>query len=187
MILESLQKRIGGDAVGGSVEVSAGLFSLKLGELSDLPYVKPGDKTTGQPAKTEEHKLALQWTDSRYEIYARNRDMFLVHVLQPSKKPHQRFDIFMFLIKHDGRSFTSDIDYAEFFLGEMWGNRVIKVQNEGNTIGMSTSAYGPFLVICRLVFKDGCEVILDRYIDFEMEKRRESKNVTSILDSAEDA
>jgi hypothetical protein len=176
-VLESLRQRIGGSTGGGSVEVSAGFFSLKLGELRDLPYVKPTDDTAGKPTTSEENKLIRQWSESRNEIYLRNRDVFLAHILQPSKKPHQKFDIFIFLIrhegvlKHEGIDSSIEIDYAEFFLGKTWGNRVFKVQNEGGPIGLSTSAYGTFLVVCRLVFKDGYEVILDRYIDFEMGKQ----------------
>ncbi len=127
----------------------------------------------------DERKLIPSWTEKRNEIYLRNRDFFLVHVLEPSKQPHQKFDIFIFLVrhegvlKHEGIDFSIEIDYAEFFLGKTWGNRVFKVQNEGKgkPIGLSTSAYGTFLAICRVVFKDGYEVILDRYIDFEMGKQ----------------
>lgn len=125
----------------------------------------------------KENELTQQWTEARGPIYVRNRDVFLAHVLTPSKSPLHKFDIFIFLIrhqgvlKHKGVDSSIDIDYAEFFLGETWGNQIFKSQNKGGRIGFSTSAYGTFLVLCRVVFKDGYEVIIDRYIDFEMGKQ----------------
>jgi hypothetical protein len=171
-LLESVYKRIGGSTGGGSIEASVGIFSLKIGEdLRDLKYAQPTNATATLPAKIEENKLTQPWKKTRSEIYSRNRDVFLVHVLEPSKKPEQKFDIFMYLINHKGSNSTVDIDYVMFFLGKGWGNRVFKVQNEGGPIGLSTSAFGSFLAICHVVFKDGHEVTLDRYIDFEMGKQ----------------
>ena len=171
-ILGSINKRI---EEGGGFKASAGNASLELPEfVHDLPKVEPADPKV---TIAGERKLIPSWTEKRNEIYLRNRDFFLVHVLELSKHPHQKFDIFIFLVrhegvlKHEGIDFSIEIDYAEFFLGKTWGNRVFKVQNEGKPIGLSTSAYGTFLAICRVVFKDGYEVILERYIDFEMGKQ----------------
>jgi hypothetical protein len=64
----------------------------------------------------------------------------------------------------------SDVKSAEFFFGKYWGNQIFKVQREGSRIGISTSAYGPFLCTCLVTFADDTQVMLERYIDFEMEK-----------------
>jgi hypothetical protein len=55
---------------------------------------------------------------------------------------------------------------AEFFLGKYWGDRVIRVANQGGLVGISTSAYGEFLCVCRVTLTDGTQLMLDRYIDF---------------------
>ena len=122
-ILESIENRIGGDAHGGSIKANLGIFSLEIGEdLRDLPYVKPKDATATPVTNMKENELTQQWTEARGPIYVRNRDVFLAHVLTPSKSPLYRFDIFIFLIrhqgvlKHKGVDSSIDIDYAEFFL-----------------------------------------------------------------------
>ena len=48
------------------------------------------------------------------------------------------------------------------------GNRIFEGTREGNMIGVSTSAYGSFLCTCLVKFTDSKEVVLNRYIDFEM-------------------
>jgi hypothetical protein len=108
---------------------------------------------------------ADEWNRLRGGIYVANHDLFLVHMLSPSKEPGQVFDIFIYLRKHKARD-TPDVAFAEFFLGKYWGNRVFRVANKGKLVGLSTSAYGEFLCVCRVTLKDGAQVMLERYIDF---------------------
>ena len=177
-ILESVHKRIGGSASGGTLKANLGIFSLEIGEdLRHLQYVKTSDENATSATNMKEDKLPLQWTETRKQRYVHNRDVFLAHVLVPSKSSQHEFDIFIFLIRHQGFFKHEDIDssinidYAEFFLGQAWGNRTFKIINDGGPVGLSTSAFGTFLVVCRVMFKDGYEVIIDRYIDFEMGKK----------------
>jgi len=110
------------------------------------------------------------WTDARESIYSNNRDLFLAHVIRPSKKKGQVYDVFIYLIRHNSDDF-SDIDYAEFFLGPYWGNQIFTVKEETKGfIGISTAAYGTFLCFCKVFFKDGHTAELQRYIDFESER-----------------
>lgn len=168
-VFYSLQQRISGDAGGASIKASLGSFvSIEIGEdLRKLEQVSPSDK----PVITLTDTQIQQWTEARVDIYTKNRGVFLVHVLKPSQKPGQKFDIFMFLIGHHDAGALDKIAYAEFFFGKHWGNRVIKVEKKGDLIGLSTSAYGPFLAICLVVFTDGYKVTLNHYIDFEMGKQ----------------
>ena len=106
-----------------------------------------------------------EWNRQRGGIYAANYDLFLVHTLSPSGKKSQLFDIFIYVRKHKAPD-TPEIAFAEFFLGNYWGNTVFRVINEGGLVGLSTSAYGEFLCICRVTLKDGTQLMLDRYIDF---------------------
>lgn len=105
---------------------------------------------------------------TRESIYRDTRGVFLAHSLQPSQRPGQEFDIFIYLIRHRSTDF-SDVSRADFFLGKHWGNKVFQVHpTSREPIGIRASAFGTFLCICRVTFTDGDEAILHRYIDFEM-------------------
>jgi hypothetical protein len=110
------------------------------------------------------------WTVDRARIYDQNQHIFLAHRIRPSTQPDQLYDVSIFLVGVHGRRPTEVVERAEFFLGRAWGNRIFEVLNtgEGDTIGMSTAAYGPALCICRVVFRDGAETLLHRLLDFEM-------------------
>ena len=99
--------------------------------------------------------------EQRREIYERSRKLFLVHILSPSSKPGQLFDIQIYLKRHKEEP-IEDVESAVFFFGRSWGNRIFEGTREGNVIGVSTSAYGSFLCTCLVKFTDGTEVILDR-------------------------
>jgi hypothetical protein len=140
-------------------------------ELKNLDYAKQESPITKQlvgsdGATREKHRVA---------IYEKNKGIFLTHVISPSDDPQQKFDVFIYLIGHKRTDF-SDVDQAEFFFGHMWGNQVFKRKEKNGIIGISTSAYDPFLCTCCVRFKNGDEIQLDRYIDFEM-KRVFNKNL----------
>ena len=105
----------------------------------------------------------------REAIYEQNRRVFLVHVLTPSKEPGQKYDLFIYLKRHGDKD-ISDVAKAEFFFGNSWGNRIFTGSRDGSVIGVSTSAYGPFLCTCLVTFDDGYQTSIYRYIDFEMGK-----------------
>ncbi|MCP3895900.1 MAG: hypothetical protein GY706_14920 [Bacteroides sp.] len=114
------------------------------------------------------------WTDERFARYKSRRFTELVHVIERSADPKQEYDILLYLFRHRqhgaGSPFgLSDVQKAEFFLGQAWKNRVFTCLNDGsgNYIGIKVSAYGPFMCLCRVTFVDGETVVLDRYIDFE--------------------
>ena len=109
------------------------------------------------------------WNFRRNDTYERNRGVFLTHIIYPSKRQGQDFDVFIYLIRHKTEQ-LDDILLAEFFLGPYWENRIFPAVQQNGFIGISTSAYGTFLCVCRVTFKDGAQVYLDRYIDFEMRR-----------------
>ena len=147
-------------------------FILALGQdLNNLNYVSPQPSKAELPAELsgEEHDLATPRGRSkeRTDIYTKFRRIFLVHVLTPSSKPRQKYDIFIYAMRHKKED-ISDIAKAEFFFGKSWGNRIFPGTREGNVIGVATSAYGSFLCTCLITFNDGTQVTLYRYVDFEM-------------------
>jgi hypothetical protein len=108
-----------------------------------------------------------EWNERRNAVYQAHRDVFLTHIIRPSSKPGQRFDVFIYLTRHKSEDFT-DVLFAEFFLGPYWENKVFPAVAKSNFIGISTSAYGTFLCICRVTFKDMTHLYLD--LDFETQR-----------------
>lgn len=110
-----------------------------------------------------------EWNARRNAIYSDHRNLFLTHIVRPSAKSGQAFDVFIYLIRHKSEDF-SDVRVAEFFLGPSWENKVFPAIEQNGFIGISTSAYGTFLCTCRITFTDGKPLYLERYIDFEMQR-----------------
>lgn len=159
-LFETFRIRI---AKGSSVKAGP----IEIGEdLRSLEYMSPIEDNI----KTKEensNKPDCEWVTERTDIYQKQRGVFLTHVISPSRKYGQKYDIFIYLYRHKTKD-LSDINHAEFFFGHMWGDRVFKEKEKNGIIGVSTSAYGPFLCTCRVHFKDGTIIRLNRYIDFEM-------------------
>lgn len=107
----------------------------------------------------------------RVNIYEQNRGLFLTHILISSKRKEYNYDIFIYLTRHNPKNYTEknflDIAYVEFFFGHMWGNEIFKVETKKGIVGISTSAYAPFLCTCIIKMKDESKIELYRYIDFE--------------------
>lgn len=152
-------------------------YSARRGRLQDLvayvrkvrPNFPPIDTEAPVVSPTpsaEEHRS----THRRALRHAR-RDINLVHTLRPSPDDPDYYDILIYLIAHRDAD-ISKVRYAEFFLGSAWYNHIFRASNQDGFLGISISAYGPVLCTCRVVFDDGHEVLLDRYIDFEMGEKR---------------
>lgn len=144
----------------------ASFVAADLGRYFSLQTLKSVDNINSQSV---EPKTAIEWNAYRDGVYKENRGVFLTHTISPSTLPDQKFDIAIYLIKHQSDD-LSDVEKAEFFFGRNWYNKIYKVKNEGGYIGLLISAYGEFLCTCRLTFKDGYQVYLHRYIDFETRK-----------------
>jgi len=156
--IKSIQQRI---EKGSSVK--AGPF--EIGEdLKKLDYAQPKATTSIKTNKTTQ-----DWDQERSKIYKDNHGLFLTHIITKSRDPEQKYDIYIYLIKHKSTD-LSDIDFAEFFFGHMWGSQIFREFPKNGIVGISTSAYGPFLCTCRIHLRDNKVLFLSRYIDFEMEK-----------------
>jgi hypothetical protein len=140
--------------------------------MRNAPRVAPGIDlhdigVTSAMMPVEE--TANEWSGWRRKIKTNNRGIFLTHVIEPSKKPDQLFDVYIYLIRH-GSDRLKDVTLAEFFLGRYWNNQVFPAVEENGFIGISTAAYGTFLCVCKVTFNDGHQIYLDRYIDFESQR-----------------
>ncbi len=162
-ILDAIRKRIerGSSFKAGPFEVGQDLRRLEYVEPVPLGQIHPEGRYP------EGDEQAEDWAEERNTIYDNNRGVFITHVLEPSDDPAQKYDIFIYLVRHKSNDY-SDIEFAEFFLGHYWGNKVFREKRKNGLIGVSTAAYGPFLCTCRVRFKDGYSASIHRYIDFEM-------------------
>ena len=173
--LAQLGKAVTARVQGGSgLQLSVGSwFQAKLDGLQDLAHISPAS-----PAAGSESSGFAAWTEIRDTQPKESRGLHLVHVIGPSDRGPEWFDVFVYLVGHKRAEFDlpadmADVAMAEFFLGRYWGNTIYPVENnrDGKRIGLSTSAYGPTLCVCRVHFVDGHTAVLTRYLDFEMAPR----------------
>jgi hypothetical protein len=116
------------------------------------------------------------WQADRAREYARTHGYMLAHIYRPSTVRGQAYDISVFVMKHEKGSSSpprknlKEIESAEFFFGESWGNQVFPTKGDDGFFGVRTHAWGTFLAACRIVFKDEAidPVVLYRYVDFSM-------------------
>jgi hypothetical protein len=140
---------------------------IEVGEkLNQLEYI-PQKEAKFEPSGNDRE-------DHRVSIYRDNRGLFLTHIIYPTDRSGQGWDVFIYLIRHHSKDFNDkgfkDIVKAEFFFGHMWGNQVYEERERKGIIGVKTSAYAPFLCTCFVTMEDGFVIKLNRYIDFEMGK-----------------
>ena len=103
----------------------------------------------------------------RNKLYGECRGVMLVHRLQHSTSDGQLYDVLIYLIPHKTTSFAG-VSSVEYFFGSFWGDKVFPSQDRSRGFPIVTSAYGPFLCTAKVNFNDGTDVMLSRYIDFEM-------------------
>lgn len=173
-LLDKLKKRLLASHVckpfKNKDDLSASVAADVAREFAFSVYPKVGSRA----ATGHNPRSIKEWTDVRVDVYRENRNVFLAHTIRPSRKTGQLYDIAIYLIPHRSndpkyrRTDLSDIVEAEFFLGAYFDNKVFRIKNRGGVMGITTSAYGPFLCTCRVSFTDGKHLMLNRYIDFEM-------------------
>jgi hypothetical protein len=115
----------------------------------------------------------------RAAIYSKQQGIFLTHIFEPSN--NGIFTAHIYLIGHEKKAHPggqginnnslSRVQKAEFYLGEMWNDNVFcrLVDGPGAPVGITVSAYSPFLCTCVVTLSNGDQIELYRYIDFEME------------------
>lgn len=108
-------------------------------------------------------------------IYKKNRDIFLVHEIAPSKSKALWYDIFIYLVNDPTQpNFLDTIEKAEFYLGPDWGKEpFVVIPKKDERIGIQTQAWGEILCTCRITFRDEKPdrpkiVFMERWIDFRM-------------------
>ena len=105
-IFEGVHRRIekGSSLKAGLFELGADLEGLD----HTLPYISKNHSDAGED----------EWAVERTGIYQKNKGIFLAHVITPSKDHRQKYDIFIYLVRHKTKDF-SDVEKAEFFFGHL--------------------------------------------------------------------
>ena len=169
---------------GSSLKIGPVELGQDLEALEKLPSASEGSEdaerfsslrtdfksiSTNTSKLSEDQKVVEdgEFSKERDGIYESNQGLFLTHVIAPSNEQGQKYDIYIYLLRHKSKLFD-DIEYADFFLGKYWQNRIFRETVKDGLIGISTAAYGPFLCTCTVKMQDGTEVKLHRYVDFEM-------------------
>ena len=105
-------------------------FTAKIQKLAEhLPYVDSDTKASPQVQLPQTNEERIK---QRHEKEKETKEIYLVHVIKPSERPGQTFDVFIYLKEHwkKGRELgLADVSYAEFFLGRYWSNKIFKVEN----------------------------------------------------------
>lgn len=145
-------------------------------EVLQLPKV---ETIQAQQQPVGEARNPLLTREGRSEIYKRHHGIFLTHVFEP--EINGVFTAHIYLIGHKKKQAVGvqavennslhAVAKADFYLGEMWNDKVFSrsASLPGAPIGITVSAYGPFLCSCLVTLRDGEQIELYRYIDFEME------------------
>lgn len=163
--------------------VSGYVRSVKVGgyEVSLTDKLLARSKTIPDASVTSAAVVGVPtggWQLGRVQEYERTHGFMLAHVYKPSSERGQIFDVSIFVVQHKKGTTTpparkfDEIQKAEFFFGESWGNQVFEVRGEDGFFGARVHAWGTFLAMCRVTFKDADKkpVILFRYVDFSMAK-----------------
>jgi pYEATS domain-containing protein involved in immunity len=112
----------------------------------------------------------VNWRDLQDYQSARKlsqRGHFLTHTLGPATHPDQMYTVAIRVTPRDDA--TAKVRSASFYLGRSWGSRMFEgSRGQDGRLGITTQAYGPFLVLCDVEFDDGEHILLDHYCDFDM-------------------
>ena len=107
----------------------------------------------------------------RAQRYEESGAWMLVHRYRASDAPDQEYDISVYLVEKKSlkQVFNSkEVKYVRYAVGEFWPGSPFTVGDPENGFELKLSAYGPFLCIAEVHFKDGSVCRLERFIDFEM-------------------
>ncbi|MFD4420253.1 pYEATS domain-containing protein [Agromyces sp. NPDC058484] len=166
-IMRSIERRI---SQGDEMRLKVfGISGLLRRAATGLPRLESADDVEPQALTISESK---DLTDIRERLGKDQRGVHLVHVVAPSDKPGQRYDIYAYLYGWGRGRFgnpedLSDVVRAEFFLGPEFNPSGVAVENDGSgRMGFSTSAHAPAICLCKVTFNDGHEALLSRYLDF---------------------
>lgn len=164
------RKFLRGDTLYGARFEPDGVFHLGQDSLSPTERERRIENLQDLASLEGEGSSLHQERAKRYE---ESGGWMLVHRYRASDAPEQEYDISVYLVektwKTKSPTYTpKQIDYVRYAVGEMWFGSPFTVTDADNGFELDLSAYGPFLCIAEVYFKDGGTCRLERFIDFEM-------------------
>jgi len=116
--------------------------------------------------------------DQRHNIYTQNKNLFLVHRVRLTGETHAvtrlpTYDVSVYLVSHKNFGHLNDVREVQYYFGQHFGLRhndygtKFIVENGTDSFAVRVTAYGPMLCEARIVFHDGSETKVNRYLDFE--------------------
>lgn len=156
-----------------SSELKIGYIEIKGVSITEHGKVLRGQKYVGfevLPASADEYR-------ARHDIYARQRNLMLVHTIRPAEpeewiEGHRVYDTSIFLHYHQGFGRINDVKGVTYYLGDHWGESrygtKFMISNGSEQFALTASACGSFLCVAEVEFQDGESVRIQRYIDTEM-------------------
>jgi prokaryotic YEATS domain len=114
----------------------------------------------------------------RHKSYKNNKNLFLVHRIKPTGALHPfnqlpTYDITVYLVSHKNFGHLNDVKEVHYYFGQHFGLKsgeygtTYIVSNGTDSFAVRTNAYGPMLCEALIVFHDGTESHVSRYLDFE--------------------
>jgi hypothetical protein len=116
--------------------------------------------------------------DQREKNYSDTKCLFLVHRAKPTGLFHSvnglpTYDISVYLVPHKSFGQYNDVREVQYYFGRHFGLSLSEfgtkyvVKNGTDGFAAKINAYGPTLCEARVIFHDGTEATLSRYLDFE--------------------
>jgi hypothetical protein len=140
------------------------LFSIELGQSYVSQTIDTGKKEAALERRKDEN--GERWRQ-REEYYKPNRNIHLVHRLAPSSESGMLYDIQLYVVPHKDATLVN-LSKVEYYFGRHWGNQIFTSIDRAQGFAITTSAYGSFMCTAKLCFSDGEQVMINRYVDFEM-------------------
>lgn len=140
------------------------LFSIELGQTYVSPSIDAAKNETALAHRADEN--GERWRD-REQFYKPNRNIHLVHRLAPSNASGMLYDIQLYVVAHKDAT-LANLAKVEYYFGRHWGNQIFTSIDRARGFPVTTSAYGAFMCTAKLFFSDGEQVMINRYVDFEM-------------------
>jgi hypothetical protein len=116
--------------------------------------------------------------ENRHQSYKANKNLFLVHRVRPTGRVHPitslpTYDVSAYLLSHKNFGHLNNVREVQYYFGQHFGLTLSEygtrfvVENGSDSFAARVNAYGPMLCEARIIFHDGTETTVSRYLDFE--------------------
>lgn len=154
-------------------EIEIAGLKIKGIEVTHSGNVLRGDKTNISIVAAKKSDQ-----DRRDAIYAKTRNLFLVHTIKPTEPKRFQgtlpvFEVSVYIAAHRHRGNINDIKHVTFYFGDKWGKSKFGskyiVKSANNYFALSSQMWGACWCTAEISFHNSAELVtLERYLDVEM-------------------